>query len=106
MKLMSCDRPTLTRVGDGLTTAQLATLDIKSLIVCVPRATMSEVQWEQIMALTRTAPDLLAALCDAQQALEHALAITVGAQPSSRIALSYAQDKARAAIAKAKGGAK
>lgn len=46
--------------------------------------------------------ELLAALVDAQQALAHALAITEGMQASTRIALAYAEDKARTAIARAK----
>ena len=57
--------------------------------------------------LIASAPELLEALEDAQQALAHALYVTTGTvQPSTRIVLEFAEDKASEALAKAKGATK
>jgi len=54
-------------------------------------------------ALVSAAPELFEALEDAQQALAHALSVTAGiVQPSTRIALEFAESKASEAIRKAK----
>lgn len=55
-------------------------------------------------ALIAAAPELLEALEDAKQALAHALhRLSDDPEFSTSIALKFAQDKARGAIAKAKG---